>query len=388
VHQRNFDFAEELNTDSKESNRAWRAFQRLLLEGIQADVESLQASQGVIQETLKKLDVVHIQIQSLQNVVDSRTSDEPFQTEMKQVLHEMWAEMRDITQSIQRNEQMLNQLVELADGHFLKEGEVIRYSRQQHDIDLLNELYEEGHFVGREQEIKRLTDLMPLGGYWLVTAPAGGGKSTFMAHWLRSLTQQNDICYHFFNTQQHTNDLSSFMACLCEQLLCVHGINGQVRESELTMLRSMINVTLSMAHTPSLVVIVDGLDEARDPAYPNQFAFPKDLFPKKLGEGIIVIFTVRTTDGVATAKQLSRQLNLTLEHFPLPELNDAAVQDLLKQSDNELLRIKANDLDFAKRLQEKTGGLAIYLRYLVEELAGSTDEQDLDRTVINLPDGF
>jgi hypothetical protein len=137
-----------------------------------------------------------------------------------------------------------------------------------------------------------------------------------------------------------------------------------------------------------LVVTVDGLDEARDPAYPNQFAFPKDFFPKKLGEGIMVIFTVRTTDGVVTAKQLSRQLNLTFKHFPLPELNDAAVQDLLKQSSNELLRMKANDLDFAKRRREKTGGLAIYLRYLVEELAGSTDERDWDRTVIGLPEGF
>jgi hypothetical protein len=176
---------------------------------------------------------------------------------MEQVLHEMWAEMQDIAQSIQRTEQkmaeaaaLLNRLVVLAEGHFLKEGEVVRYYRQQQDIDLLNELYGEGHFVGREQDIKRLTDLMPLGGYWLVTAPAGGGKSTLMAYWLRSLTPQNSVCYHFFNTQQHTNDFSSFMACLCEQLLRVHGINGQVRESEPTLLRSMITVTLSMAHTP------------------------------------------------------------------------------------------------------------------------------------------
>lgn len=391
----NLCFAEELNTDNKESNRAWRAFQRLLLEGIRTDVQSIQASQGVIQETLKKLDTVQSQLQQLQNVVDSRTPDEPFQTEMEQVLREMWAEMQDLAQSIQRTEQqmaeaaaLLNQLVVLAEGHFIKEGEVVRYYRRQHDVDLLNELYGEGYFVGREQDIKKLTDFMPLGGYWLVTAPAGSGKSTLMAYWLRSLAQQNGICYHFFNTQRHINDFTSFMACLCEQLLHVHGINGQVRESEPTLLRSMITVTLLMAHTSSLVVIIDGLDEARDPAYPNQFAFPKGFFPKKLGEGIMVIFTVRTTDGVATAEQLSRQLNLTLEHFPLPELSVTAVQDLLKQSGNELLRAKANDLDFAKRLREKTGGLAIYLRYLVEELADSTDERDWDQTIIGLPEGF
>jgi hypothetical protein len=38
-----FWFSEELKTDNKECNKAWRAFQRLLLEGIQADVKAVKA---------------------------------------------------------------------------------------------------------------------------------------------------------------------------------------------------------------------------------------------------------------------------------------------------------------------------------------------------------
>lgn len=48
-----FWFGEELKTDNRECNKAWRAFQRMLLEGIQADVRAMKAGQEAIQQDLQ-----------------------------------------------------------------------------------------------------------------------------------------------------------------------------------------------------------------------------------------------------------------------------------------------------------------------------------------------
>ncbi len=53
-----FCFGEELKKDTAEGKRAWRAFQRLLLEGIRADLKKLTENQQLILSDLQKLDLI------------------------------------------------------------------------------------------------------------------------------------------------------------------------------------------------------------------------------------------------------------------------------------------------------------------------------------------
>ncbi|MHB8581254.1 MAG: tetratricopeptide repeat protein [Ignavibacteriaceae bacterium] len=84
-----FYFAEELKTDNRECNKAWRAFQRMLLDGIQADVRDLKKSQVQIQQDLKKLDEIRLQLDRLSTVIDHRLPDEPFQNELENFLQKI-----------------------------------------------------------------------------------------------------------------------------------------------------------------------------------------------------------------------------------------------------------------------------------------------------------
>lgn len=84
-----FYFAEELRTDNKESNKAWRAFQIMLSEGIQAEVQAVHASQDVIHHDLQLLHIVKQQVDQLQNTLDRRIPNEPFQQGLENAIHQM-----------------------------------------------------------------------------------------------------------------------------------------------------------------------------------------------------------------------------------------------------------------------------------------------------------
>lgn len=99
-----FWFGEELKTDNRECNKAWRAFQRMLLEGIQADVQAVQAGQDVIRQDLQILDVLRSQLTQLHNTIDQRLPNEPFQQGLEQALRDMRTVLHDVAQTTQRTE--------------------------------------------------------------------------------------------------------------------------------------------------------------------------------------------------------------------------------------------------------------------------------------------
>jgi hypothetical protein len=368
---------------------AWIAFQQKLLQKThQLFKEQMETLHGDWRqdsaETLKRLEALAVAPDQLaQAVVQVLSVAREGVERVEQVRREQSEMLNEVIRTLEKVRQ-------LAEGRFIEDGKEVKYLRRRHDDDFLSELTSGAPFVGREGAMQRLTDFVRSGGYLLVTAPAGGGKSTLLAHWLRSIRQRNGdlrLCYHFF-TQRGADDFNGGLACLSEQLLGAHGISGAVRESEPTQLRTIMTETLAMRHPSRLVVILDGLDEARNPQRPAEFAIPQDLFPDVLGEGTAVIFAARATEGQDTAALVREQLGLPqLKHFPLPELDAAAVRDLLRLSDNELLGTKANEPEFVGRLLKKTGGLAIYLRHLTEELA-CTNEPDWEQIVDRLPGEF
>jgi len=103
-----FWFNEELKTDSKECNKAWRAFQRLLLEGIQADVKAVQASQDLIHYDLQTLDVVRSQLDQLRDTIDHRLPNEPFQQGLEKAVNEMQVVLQDVARTTQRTEEKVD----------------------------------------------------------------------------------------------------------------------------------------------------------------------------------------------------------------------------------------------------------------------------------------
>jgi tetratricopeptide (TPR) repeat protein len=100
-----FWFSEELKTDNKECNKAWRAFQRLLLEGIQADVKAVKASQDLILQDLQTLDVLRNQLDQLRDTIDQRLPNEPFQQGLEKAINEMQVVLKDVARTTQRTEE-------------------------------------------------------------------------------------------------------------------------------------------------------------------------------------------------------------------------------------------------------------------------------------------
>jgi len=94
-------FGEELKTDNQECNKAWRAFQRLLLEGISADVKAVRGDLRVVEELTSRLD-------QLKDMISHRLPDEPFQIGLETALGE-------IPKAIARLEQKLDLLGEKQD---------------------------------------------------------------------------------------------------------------------------------------------------------------------------------------------------------------------------------------------------------------------------------
>jgi hypothetical protein len=95
-----FWFGEELKTNNRESNRAWRAFQRLLLEGIQADIKAVQANQDLIRQDLQKLEELSSRLDRLRDTIDYRLPDEPFQQGLEKAVNQMHAILEDLAQIV------------------------------------------------------------------------------------------------------------------------------------------------------------------------------------------------------------------------------------------------------------------------------------------------
>lgn len=103
-------FNEELKTDSKECNKAWRAFQRLLLEGIQADVNAVKASHEVIQQDLQKLDVLRSQLDQLKDTIDRRLSNEPFQEGLEKAIITIHTVLNEVAKTAHQTEETVNDM--------------------------------------------------------------------------------------------------------------------------------------------------------------------------------------------------------------------------------------------------------------------------------------
>ena len=89
-----FYFGEELKIENRECTRAWRAFQRLLLEGIQASVQAAQAGQDLLHQEVQKLMALRTQLEALPP--DRRVPNEPFLEALETAINEVRVLLQDI----------------------------------------------------------------------------------------------------------------------------------------------------------------------------------------------------------------------------------------------------------------------------------------------------
>lgn len=97
-------FGEELKTDNRECNKAWRAFQRMLLEGIQADVKAVRAGQQTIHQDLQALTGIRTRLDELKGAIDKRTANEPFQAGLEEAVSSLKLMLESVTATTQRIE--------------------------------------------------------------------------------------------------------------------------------------------------------------------------------------------------------------------------------------------------------------------------------------------
>jgi hypothetical protein len=158
------------------------------------------------------------------------------------------------------------------------------------DIFLAN-----SRFGGRNEELNTLdwfAELEPY-GYAFVTGTSGYGKTSLLAHWIEGrLKRGENTCFHFFTARiPESLDPQLSLTKLCEQLLALHRIGGELPRERLLLQGLYARlVSLPAPEGRPLVVVLDGLDEVRETLRPG-----RALFPSTLGLGVHVVFSARAT---------------------------------------------------------------------------------------------
>jgi hypothetical protein len=117
-------------------------------------------------------------------------------------------------------------------------------------------------FGGREAILDKITGFIqdPKGGYLVITAPAGFGKTALMARLIKSTPDA--FAYHFFTPLYGDDSLSEpfFLENVVEQMAGWHGHKAEL-PSGLDELRALYHEFLGKAPDKTQTLILDGLDE-------------------------------------------------------------------------------------------------------------------------------
>ncbi|KAB8151628.1 hypothetical protein EZY14_017120 [Kordia sp. TARA_039_SRF] len=206
-------FSEELKKDSKETNKAWRAFQRLLLEGIKEDIYSVKMNQT---ENLEKLLNVEGLILSLKDTIDKRLSKEPFLLELENVLSSNFKRVSQNSEIIIKKQdehiELTEEIFKIVKKRQYGQDRVLTNKSVKELLitDILKELpltYVKGltdyeikdanSYYGRDGEINLLVERIIKNSdpFLLLSGPSGVGKSSFLkAGILPRLQQKNWPC--------------------------------------------------------------------------------------------------------------------------------------------------------------------------------------------------
>jgi hypothetical protein len=338
-------------------NRAWIAFQRQMLEAIFQAIGELP---GYIRTLIDE------QVVRKQEEILSLLKAEPERWEQR--AQKLIQDIKEpILEAIKFNQQQLDYIVKLL-------GEK-HYCRLLHEATLqFLDLSMQEVFVGREailDDLEQFT-VKRRRGLAVLFAPAGYGKTRLMMRLLARLQARGDIqtVYHFFTSHEALEGLGTRVeyayAHLLLQLGALQGTTISLPDANPDELRAMLYYQLeelSRAQKP-LVILIDGLDEADEP-------IPYPPLPEPLPDGVFVIVSARW-DGQSEPPPYLEAWHKRANHvFSLETLREDDLREWLLCE--ESLRRYAADAEFIRTLHQRTEGLPLYARYLIDDLRKAQD---------------
>lgn len=375
---------------------AWIDFQRELLQETQRLLKlhtgALTAEQQrAFAETLKRLDTIAGDTALLKQMAFTTAETLSY---VGRIEEQLSAQAKGTNAHVQALAELLKQAVDQQQARFEKlerdlrrKFEYMRYpGREAADqIEKLVLDYKQ-LFVGREEAFAELNDFLAkkCSGTLTITAQAGFGKTALLANWLTTArTDRYFVTYHFFNSRyEATRSLTNAYRNLLRQLYNYYDLNDEPLPTDDGTLRDTLWGLLrdrGARSDQSLIILLDGLDEAKD-------TFPPP-FPSPLPDGVFVIVSARADEG-EKPKYLQKWTDDTL-YLHLKRLPRMAIADYIRRVNNDVLALFAEDEGFIRLLDEKTEGFPLYLQYLTEELIQALKSgQDAKAVLAGTPKKF
>ena len=239
-------------------------------------------------------------------------------------------------------------------------------------------------FAGRHVAFKKIAEFIrqPAGGYLVVTAPAGFGKTALMANLVSGTPEA--FAYHFFSPYTNASSVTEvgFLENVVEQMAQLHGLTEEL-PNNLPDLQALYHKFIDEKLERTQVLVLDGLDEV------TTWKLHRYL-SRRLPENLHIILTVRDVgQDWANDYQLPDK---QFQHLPLGGLTRDDVVEVLRKAgqgatvfaDNaklldEVMRVSAYQDD------ETLGADPFYVRLLAEDAA---DERLTPANIGDQPKGL
>ena len=239
-------------------------------------------------------------------------------------------------------------------------------------------------FVGRDKMLELLDEfLIQSENRWkIITAKAGFGKTALLANWVKS-RQKNDcfIAYHFFSQRDEiTRSVVNAYRNLLQQLYNYCKLSKPLPDNKNELREALHDFVKDWKGKP-LVVVIDGLDEADRPFLPP--------FYTPLPQNVFVIASARASEG-EQPEYLSGWEN-DVEPIHLDRLPRCAIANWLQETGKGELVALAQDETFVTQVCDRTEGIPLFLKYLIDELlevAQQGEESAIRKTLAATPKGF
>ena len=249
-------------------------------------------------------------------------------------------------------------------------------------------------FVPRQAAWQQLSEfvMQEQGGVAVLHAPAGYGKTTFLANWVNALQREGGIAvaYHFFSKDPDlggyaTKPMNAF-AHLLGQIAAMTQTDGvpiafsdNPDERRAQLERAMAE--LKPAEGERLVVVLDGLDDAEEAFYPP--------VQKPLPNGVFVVVSGRWDGAGDPPDYLVNWLEMADRTVQLDAMNEDEIAEWLKRLGDGELQAFADDRAFVRQLRETTDGLPLFLTFLLDDLRQAAKQgKDVRQSLAQTPKGF
>ncbi len=241
-------------------------------------------------------------------------------------------------------------------------------------------------FVGREDVLSELDKFLTQTDkrYLTITAPAGFGKTALLANWVKS-RKGNDYfiaCHFFRQPDEITCSVANAYRNLLEQLYNYCEMTKALPSDENQLRQDLYDIVKAWTSKP-LVIMIDGLDEAE-----HLFSPP---FSTPLPRNVFVIASARAS--VSEEKKPDHLSGWTNNEKPicLNHLTKEAIADWLRETGKCELVSLAQDETFVAQVCDRTEGIPLFLKYLIDELvevAQQGEESAIRKTLEATPKGF